>query len=78
MPALRVTGLHKSFGEHVAVDHVDLTVPAGSFYGLVGPNGAGKTTTLAMAVGLLRPDAGSAECEAHRDIPRAAEGTDEQ
>lgn len=61
MPALRVTGLHKSFGQHVAVDHVDLTVPAGSFYGLVGPNGAGKTTTLAMAVGLLRPDAGRAE-----------------
>ena len=38
---------------------LDLTVPAGSFYGLVGPNGAGKTTTLSMATGLLRPDAGS-------------------
>ncbi|GAA3475199.1 ABC transporter ATP-binding protein [Nonomuraea roseola] len=61
IPALRVTGLHKSFGDHVAVDHVELTVPAGSFYGLVGPNGAGKTTTLAMAVGLLRPDSGRAE-----------------
>ncbi|MER5324511.1 ABC transporter ATP-binding protein [Streptosporangium roseum] len=60
-PALRTTGLRKAFGDHVAVDDVGLTVPAGSFYGLVGPNGAGKTTTLAMAVGLLRPDAGSAE-----------------
>ncbi|GGO77300.1 ABC transporter ATP-binding protein [Nonomuraea cavernae] len=59
-PALQTTGLRKAFGDHVAVDDVDLTVPAGSFYGLVGPNGAGKTTTLAMAVGLLRPDAGSA------------------
>ena len=39
---------------------VDLDVPAGSFFGLLGPNGAGKTTTLSMAVGLLRPDAGSA------------------
>ncbi|MER7353890.1 ATP-binding cassette domain-containing protein [Nonomuraea dietziae] len=50
--------MHKSFGDHVAVDHVELTVPAGSFYGLVGPNGAGKTTTLAMAVGSSRCWAG--------------------
>ena len=60
VPALELAGLYKAFGEHVAVDHIDLTVPAGSFYGLVGPNGAGKTTTLSMAVGLLRPDGGSA------------------
>jgi ABC-2 type transport system ATP-binding protein len=60
-PALRIIGLRKAFGDHLAVDDIHLTVPAGSFYGLVGPNGAGKTTTLAMAVGLLRPDAGSAE-----------------
>jgi ABC-2 type transport system ATP-binding protein len=39
---------------------VNLDVPAGSFYGLLGPNGAGKTTTLSMAVGLLRPDHGTA------------------
>jgi ABC-2 type transport system ATP-binding protein len=52
-PALRLTGLHKSFGESVAVDHVDLVVPSGSFFGLVGPHGAGKTTALSMAVGLL-------------------------
>jgi ABC-2 type transport system ATP-binding protein len=58
-PALRLTGLTKAFGDNTAVDGVDLTVPAGSFFGLVGPNGAGKTTALSMAVGLLRPDAGS-------------------
>lgn len=58
--ALHIAGLAKTFGEKVAVDHVDLTVPQGSFYGLVGQNGAGKTTTLSMAVGLLRPDSGSA------------------
>ncbi len=57
--ALRLDGLHKRFGDAVAVDHVDLEVPAGSFFGLVGPNGAGKTTALSMAVGLLRPDAGT-------------------
>lgn len=58
--ALEIKGLSKTFGENVAVDHVDLAVPQGSFYGLVGQNGAGKTTTLSMAVGLLRPDAGTA------------------
>ena len=52
-------GLRKHFGTKVAVDGIDLDVPAGSFFGLVGPNGAGKTTTLRMATGLLRPDAGS-------------------
>jgi ABC-2 type transport system ATP-binding protein len=49
----------KRFGETTAVDHIDLVVPRGSFFGLVGPNGAGKTTSLSMAVGLLRPDGGS-------------------
>ncbi|MEV0643651.1 ABC transporter ATP-binding protein [Phytomonospora sp. NPDC050363] len=58
--AFLIRGLHKTFGEHTAADHVDLTVAPGSFYGLVGPNGAGKTTTLSMAVGLQRPDEGSA------------------
>lgn len=59
-PALELLGLVKRFGEKVAVDGIDLVVPAGSFYGLVGPNGAGKTTSLSMATGLLRPDAGTA------------------
>jgi ABC-2 type transport system ATP-binding protein len=58
-PALSIRGLTKRFGEKVAVDALDLDVPAGSFFGLVGPNGAGKTTTLSMATGLLRPDAGT-------------------
>ncbi len=57
-PAIAARGLHKRFGEHVAVGSLDLDVPAGSFCGLVGPNGSGKTTTLRMIGGLLRPDAG--------------------
>jgi ABC-2 type transport system ATP-binding protein len=57
-PSLEIRGLSKRFGDKVAVESLDLVVPAGSFYGLVGPNGAGKTTTLSMATGLLRPDAG--------------------
>ena len=56
--ALVVKGVTKAFGETRAVDGIDLTVPAGIFYGLVGPNGAGKTTTLSMIAGLLRPDRG--------------------
>lgn len=59
-PALALRGLAKRFGDKVAVNGIDLDVPAGSFYGLVGPNGAGKTTTLSMATGLLRPDHGGA------------------
>jgi ABC-2 type transport system ATP-binding protein len=59
--ALRLSGLRKAFGATVAVDGMDLAVPPGSLFGLVGPNGAGKTTALSMAVGLLRPDAGTAE-----------------
>jgi ABC-2 type transport system ATP-binding protein len=58
-PALRFDRLFKRFGDKIAVDHIDLAVPRGSFFGLVGPNGAGKTTSLSMAVGLLQPDGGS-------------------
>ncbi|MDQ6755225.1 MAG: ABC transporter ATP-binding protein [Actinomycetota bacterium] len=57
-PALAIRGLAKRFGGKIAVNGINLDVPAGSFYGLVGPNGAGKTTTLSMATGLLRPDYG--------------------
>lgn len=59
-PALWLEALGKSFGSKTAVDRLHLSVPKSSFFGLVGPNGAGKTTTLSMAVGLLRPDSGSA------------------
>ncbi|MFJ6534395.1 ABC transporter ATP-binding protein [Microbacterium sp. NPDC091662] len=57
--AISIRGLVKQFGDNRAVDGIDLTVPAGSFYGVVGPNGAGKTTTLSIVAGLLRADAGS-------------------
>ena len=60
-PALSIAGLHKVFGDTIAVNHVDLIVPGGSFFGVVGPNGAGKTTLLSMAVGLLRPTSGRVE-----------------
>ncbi len=56
--AIEARGLTKAFGPKTAVDNLDLTIPRGSWFGLVGPNGAGKTTTIKMIVGLLRPDAG--------------------
>jgi ABC-2 type transport system ATP-binding protein len=63
--AFRFDGLTKRFGDFTAVDGVDLTIAAGSFFGLVGPNGAGKTTLLSMAVGLIRPDAGTSVVNGH-------------
>jgi ABC-2 type transport system ATP-binding protein len=57
--AITIRGLVKQFGDNRAVGGIDLTVPAGSFYGVVGPNGAGKTTTLSIVAGLLRADEGS-------------------
>ena len=51
-------GLTKRFGDRVAVDHVDLRIPAGSAFGYLGPNGAGKTTLIRMLLGLTPATAG--------------------
>ncbi|MGB3697694.1 MAG: ATP-binding cassette domain-containing protein [Gordonia sp. (in: high G+C Gram-positive bacteria)] len=56
--AIDARGLVKHFGATRAVNGVDLTVPAGTVYGVLGPNGAGKTTTVSMLATLLKPDAG--------------------
>ncbi|MET8456235.1 ABC transporter ATP-binding protein [Streptomyces parvulus] len=54
-------GLTKRYrGGQLAVDGLDLTVPAGSVFGFLGPNGSGKTTTIRMLMGLIGPTAGSA------------------
>src|SRR3712207_3051505 len=57
---VEVRGLSKSFGAVRAVDDLSFTVEPASITGFLGPNGAGKTTTLRMALGLERPDAGTA------------------
>ncbi len=59
--AIRARGLTRRFGELVAVDHVDLDVPARHVYGFLGPNGSGKSTTIRMLCGLLTPSAGEIE-----------------
>jgi ABC-2 type transport system ATP-binding protein len=70
--AIDAAGLRKSFGETVAVDGVDLAVPAGTVYGFLGPNGAGKTTTIRMLATLLVPDGGQAQVFGH-DVVREAD-----
>jgi ABC-2 type transport system ATP-binding protein len=57
---LRLDGLTKRYGHHVAVDDLSFTIPPGVVAGFIGPNGAGKTTTMAMLLGLVRPTSGTA------------------
>jgi len=57
--------LSKSYGERPAVVDLDLEVHRGEVFGFLGPNGAGKTTTIRMALGLIRPTAGSVEILGH-------------
>ena len=56
---LVIAGVTKRFGDFVAVDDLDLTVPEGAFFALLGPSGCGKTTTLRMVAGLDTPTTGS-------------------
>jgi len=60
-PAVRLAGVTKRFGNHLAVDGLDLEVPAGCIYGFIGPNGSGKTTTLRILLHIYLPEAGSVE-----------------
>ncbi len=57
---LQCTGLTKSYGSLLALDHLDLSLPAGKIIGLLGPNGSGKTTFIKLIAGLLTTDDGYA------------------
>ena len=72
-PAIEVSGLTKSFGEHTVLNGVDLSVPPGSVYALLGPNGAGKTTIVNILSTLLTPDDGELRV-AGFDVRREAAG----
>jgi ABC-2 type transport system ATP-binding protein len=58
-PAVQIAGLSHRFGDHLAVDNLDLAVAPGECFGLLGPNGAGKTTTLRVLNTLYPPQSGS-------------------
>ena len=58
MDMLRITDLHKRFGDKEVLRGLNLTVPEHSIYGFIGKNGAGKTTTMKTVLGLLKADSG--------------------
>ena len=58
MALLEAQGLHKRFGDHVVLEDISLSFPAGRLSGIVGPNGAGKTTCFNVLTGGVRPDRG--------------------
>ncbi|RSM95240.1 daunorubicin/doxorubicin resistance ABC transporter ATP-binding protein DrrA [Nonomuraea sp. WAC 01424] len=64
-PAIEAYGLVKIYGEHRALDGIDLTVRRGQVFGFLGPNGAGKTTTIRILATLTRPDGGTARVLGH-------------
>ena len=64
-PAIRVSGLRKSYGDLLVVDGIDLDIAPGTVFALLGPNGAGKTTTVNILTTLLAPDAGEVAVGGH-------------
>ena len=58
VPDIRCVGIRKTYGDVVAVDHVDLEIARGEFFTLLGPSGSGKTTTLRLIAGFEQPDSG--------------------
>jgi ABC-2 type transport system ATP-binding protein len=77
--AIEVTGLRKSYGDHVVLDGIDLAVPEGAIFSLLGPNGAGKTTVVQILSTLVNADGGDIRVAGHElsaepDAVRAAIG----
>ncbi|GAA4897207.1 ABC-2 type transport system ATP-binding protein [Stackebrandtia albiflava] len=68
-PAVAATAVHKSYGDHVVLDGVDLDVPSGTVFALLGPNGAGKTTMVQLLSTLIRADSGQMRICGH-DVDR--------
>jgi ABC-2 type transport system ATP-binding protein len=61
VPAIRIQGLTKSYGNVTALRGIDITIEEGQFFGLLGPNGAGKTTTINILTGLVLREQGRTE-----------------
>jgi ABC-2 type transport system ATP-binding protein len=58
-PAVEAIAVRKAFGEIIAVDGIDMSLPPGRIYGLLGPNGSGKTTLIRLLMGLASVTSGS-------------------
>ena len=70
---IEIRNLTKRFGDFTAVDHLDLTIQTGEFFGLLGPNGAGKTTTISMMSTVLLPTEGEILIDGRRLTRTASE-----
>ena len=57
-PAIKISSIHKSFGNLHALKGIDLTIEQGEFFALLGPNGAGKSTLISILAGLMKPSSG--------------------
>src|SRR3990172_4030956 len=70
-PDIELVDVAKRFKDAVAVDHVSLSIPRGSFFSLLGPSGCGKTTTLRIIAGLEAADSGEVRLRGQRvnDVP---------
>src|SRR5882757_7718278 len=66
-PAVRLTSLSKRYGQHTALESMDLTVGRGEFLTLLGPSGSGKTTLLNLIAGMIMPSLGRIEIDG-RDV----------
>ena len=71
VPAVRLSGVRRVYGDVVAVAGVDLDIGAGEFFTMLGPSGSGKTTTLRVIAGFEQPDAGRVELQGV-DVTRVA------
>ncbi len=63
--AVEIRGIRKTFGDTVALQSLDLSIPQGATYGLIGPSGAGKTTAIRIIMSILFPDSGNISVLGH-------------
>lgn len=62
---LKTAKLTKQYGQHKALDNLDLQIPQGEIFGLLGPNGSGKSTTIRLLLGMIQPTSGQAWIDGH-------------
>lgn len=65
IPAIEIQRLNKSFGNLVALEHIQLSINQGEFFALLGPNGAGKTTLISIVAGLTLANSGQVKVMGH-------------